>query len=108
MCVVAPVLVVGEEGIRHPNFLCKVAGEREHFGLLGTEVEPVVLPVLVQVHRDGVVHRDLGDGVEARDRQVEAHVERVACFEYLKFNQGEGRAGTRELRNYMALGSLIQ
>ena len=77
---ISPVFVVGEEGVRHPNLLCKVPGEREHLVLLGAEVEAVVLPVLVQVHRDGVVHADLGDGVEAGDRQIEAHVEWVACW----------------------------
>ena len=82
---ISPVFVVGEEGVRHPNLLCKVPGEREHLVLLGAEVEAVVLPVLVQVHRDGVVHRDLGDGVERSDRQVEAHVEGVACFDDDKF-----------------------
>jgi len=66
----SPVFVVGEEGVRNPDFLRKITGEREDF-LFVAEGEPLVLPVLVQVHRDRVIlqNRELCNRLDARARQ---------------------------------------
>jgi hypothetical protein len=55
------VFVIGKECIRHPDLLCKIAGEG-HF-LLGIvrEGQAIVLPVLVQVNGDGVVLKGVQD-----------------------------------------------
>lgn len=50
----SPALVVSEEGIRDPDLLGKVPGQREEL-VAGAEGQALVLPVLVEVHGDGVV-----------------------------------------------------
>ena len=50
-----PIFIVGEECVWHPDFLCKVPRKGEDFVLFRTEGESLILPVLVQVHRYGVV-----------------------------------------------------
>ena len=53
--IVLPFLVICKEGIGDPYFFGKVSGKREHFVLLRAERQPLVLPVLVQVHRYCVI-----------------------------------------------------
>ena len=50
-----PFLVICKEGIGDPYFFGKVSGKREHFVLLRTEGQSLILPVLVQVHRYCVI-----------------------------------------------------
>ena len=45
-----PVFVVGKEGVRDPDLLREVSGQGQDLVLLRTEGQPLVLPVLVQVH----------------------------------------------------------
>ena len=52
----SPAFVIGEEGVGDPDFLGKVPGEGEEL-VTGAEGESLVLPVLVEVHSDGVVLR---------------------------------------------------
>ena len=50
-----PFLVICKEGVGNPDFFSKVPGKSEHFVLLRAERQPLVLPVLVQVHRYCVI-----------------------------------------------------
>ena len=52
---VLPFLVICKEGIGDPYFFGEVSGKGEHFVLLRTEGQTLVLPVLVQVHRNCVI-----------------------------------------------------
>ena len=54
-CATVPVFVVGKEGVRDPDLLGEVARQGQDLVLLRTEGQPLVLPVLVQVHRYRVV-----------------------------------------------------
>ncbi len=50
-----PVLVVGEEGVGDPDLLGEVTGQSQHPVFLWAERQPLVLPVLVQIHGDCVI-----------------------------------------------------
>ena len=50
-----PVFVVGKESVRDPDLFREISGQRQDLVLLRAEGQPLVLPVLVQVHRYGVV-----------------------------------------------------
>ena len=52
----SPVLVVGEERVGDPDLLREVPGQGEDLVVVA-EGQALVLPVLVQVHGDGVVLR---------------------------------------------------
>ena len=53
--IALPFLVICEESIWDPDLLCEVSRKCEHFVLLRTEGKPLILPVLVQVHRYCVI-----------------------------------------------------
>ena len=48
-------LVIGQEGVRHPDPLGEVSRQRETLVVVRGELQAFVTPVLVQVHRDRVV-----------------------------------------------------
>ena len=52
--MILPGFIVGEKSVRNPDFVSEVAGQVEEF-VFGTEGQSLVLPVLVEVHRDCVV-----------------------------------------------------
>jgi hypothetical protein len=49
-----PVFIIGEESVRNPDFFCKITRKCEHL-IIGTKSEPIILPVLIEVHCDCVV-----------------------------------------------------
>jgi len=48
-------LVIGQEGVRHPDSLGEVSRQRETVVVVRRELQALVTPVLVQVHSDRVV-----------------------------------------------------
>ena len=48
-------LVIGQEGVRNPDSLGEVSRQRETLVVVRRELQALVTPVLVQVHRDRVV-----------------------------------------------------
>ena len=53
----SPAFVIGEESIGDPDFLGEVSGQSEEL-VTGAEGKTLILPVLVEVHGDGVVLRE--------------------------------------------------
>jgi hypothetical protein len=49
-----PVFVVGEESIRDPDLFGEIPRERQYLFVVA-EGQPLVLPVLIEIHRDRVV-----------------------------------------------------
>ena len=49
-----PVFVIVEVGIWHPDFLGEIPRQRENI-ISVTEGQPLVLPILIQVHRDRII-----------------------------------------------------
>lgn len=51
---ISPVFVIRKECIRYPYLLGKVSAQGQYF-FICTKRQPLILPILVQIHSNGVV-----------------------------------------------------